>query len=119
MNLADIQRKLNSTNNVTETLDTVETTMTQLFIDNGVSIPLETYMKDPVGHFEATPPMFVPKAVGERLAIAEFTGNVQKVVEIQRWWNANLKTSRYLAASRQYNETWDGLLRANPNGWAK
>ena len=91
--------------------------MTTLFIDNGISINLDDYMKDPIGKFERTPPMFVPKAVGERLAIAEFTGNVEKVVEIHRWWNANLKTSRYLQASRSYNETWDGLHRANPNGW--
>ena len=93
--------------------------MTQLFIDNGVSIPLETYMKDPIGHFERIPPMFQPKAVGEKLAIAEFTKNFDKVREIQKWWNANLKTHRYLQASRAYNETWDGLLRANPNGWTK
>ena len=96
-----------------------EPTMTQLFIDNGVSIPLETYMKDPIAKFERTPPMFVSKSVGERLAIAEFTKNTAVVHAISQWLTANLKGTRYLAAMRSYNETWDGMLRANPNGWAK
>ena len=91
--------------------------MTQLFIDNGISIPLETYMKDPIGHFERIPPMFVSKSVGEKLAIAEFTKNTAVVHAISQWLTANLKGTRYLAAMRSYNETWDGLLRANPNGF--
>lgn len=119
MNLADIQRQLNSTNNVTETLNTVEETMTQLFIDNGVSIPLETYMKDPIGHFQRIPPMFQPKAVGEKLAIAEFTKNTAMVHAISQWLTGNLKGTRYLDAMHSYNETWDGMLRANPEGWTK
>lgn len=107
-----------TTNSITSTQpQSQDNTMTQLFIDNGVSIPLETYMKDPIAKFERTPPMFVPKAVGERLAIAEFTGNFEKLREIRQWWNANLKTTRYLQASRAYNETWEGLRRANPNGF--
>ena len=112
--------KNSTTNSFTSTRpQSQDNTMTTLYIDNGVSINLNEYMKDPIGHFERIPPMFQPKAVGEKLAIAEFTGNFDKLREIRAWWNANLKTTRYLQASRAYNETWDGLRRANPNGWAK
>ena len=91
--------------------------MTTLFIDNGISINLDDYMKDPIGKFKSTPPMFVAKSVGERLAIAEFTKNTAVVHAISQWLTTNLKDTRYLSAMRSYNETWDGLLRANPNGW--
>ena len=93
--------------------------MTTLFIDNGTSINLDAYMSDPIGKFERTPPMFVAKSVGERLAIAEFTKNTAVVHAISQWLTANLKGTRYLSAMHSYNETWDGLIRANPNGWAK
>ena len=109
----------NSINNSLSSTQSQDNTMTTLYIDNGVSIPLETYMQDPIGHFERIPPMFVSKTVGEKLAIAEFTKNTAVVHAISQWLTANLKGTRYLDAMRSYNETWDGLLRANPNGWAK
>lgn len=110
----------NSTSNsFASSTQSQDNTMTTLFIDNGVSIDLTQYMSDPIGHFERVPPMFQPHAVGEKLAIAEFTKNTAVVHEISKWLTANLKDTRYLAAMRAYNERWDGLLRANPNGWAK
>ena len=108
-----------TSNSLTSSTQSQDNTMTTLFIDNGVSIDLTQYMSDPIGHFERVPPMFQPHAVGEKLAIAEFTKNTAVVHAISQWLTANLKDTRYLAAMRAYNERWDGLLRANPNGWAK
>jgi hypothetical protein len=110
----------NSTSNsFTSSTQSQDNTMTTLYIDNGVSINLTQYLSDPIGHIERIPPMFVSKTVGEKLAIAEFTKNTAIVHAISQWLTANLKGARYLNAMRSYNETWDGLLRANPNGWAK
>ena len=93
--------------------------MTTLFIDNGISIILEDYMKDPISAFNKKPPMFVASSVGERLAIAEFTGNIGTLHAIGEWMTTNLTPSQILVVGRTYNATWDGIHRANPNGWAK
>ena len=93
--------------------------MTTLFIDNGISIILEDYMKDPTSAFDKKPPMFVTSSVGERLAIAEFTGHISTLHAIKEWMSSNLTPSQFLKATRAYNTTWDGILRANPNGWGK
>ena len=93
--------------------------MTTLFIDNGISIILEDYMKDPTSAFDKKPPMFVTSSVGERLAIAEFTGHISTLHAIKEWMVSNLTPSQFLKATRAYNTTWDGILRANPNGWGK
>jgi hypothetical protein len=93
--------------------------MTTLFIDNGISINLDAYMKDPITAFNKKPPMFVASSVGERLAIAEFTGHISTLHSIKEWMMTNLTPSQILTVGRAYNTAWDGILRANPNGWGK
>ena len=95
--------------------------MTTLFIDNGVSINLDDYMEDPIGKFKRTPPMFVATSVGERLAIADFTKHRRNSVLIRDYMERTfmLNHSRKQVAIRSYNETMDGLIRANPNGWRR
>ncbi len=94
--------------------------MTTLFIDNGTSINLDDYMKDPIGKFKRTPPMFVANSVGERLAIAEFTKHRLNATLIRDYMNRTfmLSPQRRKIALDKYNETMAGLCRANPNGWA-
>ena len=92
----------NSINNSLSSTQSQDNTMTTLYIDNGVSIPLETYMQDPIGHIERVPPMFRPSTVGEKLAIAEFTKNTAVVHAISQWLTTNLKGTRYLNAMHSY-----------------
>ena len=93
--------------------------MTTLFIDNGISINLDNYMSDPIGSFKKKPPMFVASSVGERLAIAEFTGNTRNSTLIRDYMERTFMLSphRKRMALNIYNETMVGLRRANPNGW--
>ena len=95
--------------------------MTTLFIDNGISINLDDYMKDPIGKFKQTPPMFVATSVGERLAIAEFTKHRRNAILIRGYMERTfmLNHSRKQLALDTYRETMAGLCRANPNGWTE
>ncbi len=95
--------------------------MTTLFIDNGISIDLDAYMSDPIGSFKSIPPIFASKSVGEKLAIAEFTGHRRNSVLIRDYMQRTfmLNANRMQHAIHTYNETMDGLWRANPNGWTK
>ena len=94
--------------------------MTTLFIDNGISINLDDYMRDPISGFKAIPPMFVANSVGEKLAIAEFTKHRLNATLIRDYMNRTfmLSPNRMKIALDKYNETMAGLCRANPNGWA-
>jgi len=94
--------------------------MTTLFIDNGISINLDDYMRDPISGFKRVPPRFVASSVGERLAIAEFTKHHKNVILIRDFMSRSLFCDCVLmkTALDKYNDTMAGLCRANPNGWA-